>query len=683
MFHKMADKINERFIKMQNENETLYIVDVTRDELFAYYISLFTPEQNPIFQERTEHDCNMCNNFIRNAGNVVSIVSNQMQSIWDIELSDPVYGNICKQMNEYVLSKSIVNIFFHSEPQVGKQSTPAILANGQAHIFTHFYAPVIAKFYNKDIQNSQHPLRTNAEMLKRAMEELSLNAVATVIDLINQNSIYRGPEHLPTLNTFVTAKTAYDATENKELFAWDNVRNFAACRFRNTVIGSLITDLSEGKDLESSVKSFEAKVAPSNYKRPTALITPAMVSNAVAKIKELDIEDSLKRRYARLSDITINNVIFADKDVASKMKDPLTALLMTQTKTSVPSFDKVEEISIDDFIKNVVPSASSIEVMLENSHLSNFVSLIAPEVSGSKNILQWDNNFSWAYNGGVTDSMRKRVSAAGGRIDGVFRFTHSWNEIEPNQSLMDLHVFMPGHKQGTTSNVHDNYGSGNRVGWNNRIDHLSGGTQDVDYTEAALKGYAPIENITFPDLNKMPDGTYTCKIHNWSFRNSGGRGKAEIEFNGQVYQYEYPATKNKEWITIAEVTLKNGQFSIKHMLPESTSSKQFWNVSTNEFHKISAMMFSPNYWDENASGNKHYMFMLQGCKNPDSIRGLYNEFLSPSLNEHRKVFEILGDQIKCPQSDEQLSGLGFSSSQRNSLVCKVSGNVTRMLKIKF
>ena len=61
----------------------------------------------------------------------------------------------------------------------------------------------------------------------------------------------------------------------------------------------------------------------------------------------------------------------------------------------------------------------------------------------------------------------------------------------------------------------------------------------------------------------------------------------------------------------------------------------------------------------------------------------YNEFLDNSLNTHRKVFEVLAGKMKCPVSKEQLSGVGFSSTQRNELICKVAGSFTRTLKIKF
>jgi hypothetical protein len=94
-------------------------------------------------------------------------------------------------------------------------------------------------------------------------------------------------------------------------------------------------------------------------------------------------------------------------------------------------------------------------------------------------------------------------------------------------------------------------------------------------------------------------------------------------------------------------------------------------------------MLSPNYWDDNAIGNKHYFFMLNQCLNDDTARGLYNEYLSNELNDHRKVFEILASRLKCEKSNEQLSGIGFSSTQRNELMCKVTSDFTRLLKIKF
>jgi hypothetical protein len=51
--------------------------------------------------------------------------------------------------------------------------------------------------------------------------------------------------------------------------------------------------------------------------------------------------------------------------------------------------------------------------------------------------------------------------------------------------------------------------------------------------------------------------------------------------------------------------------------------------------------------------------------------------------KQRKFFEALGSKMKVENSKNQLSGIGFSSTKRNSVICKVTGSFTRTLKIKF
>ena len=75
--------------------------------------------------------------------------------------------------------------------------------------------------------------------------------------------------------------------------------------------------------------------------------------------------------------------------------------------------------------------------------------------------------------------------------------------------------------------------------------------------------------------------------------------------------------------------------------------------------------------------------MLDSCNNDKVSRGFYNEFLRSDLREHRKVFEVLGSKLKTDKSDNQLSGLGFSSTKRDSVMCKVHGSFERVVKINF
>lgn len=160
----------------------------------------------------------------------------------------------------------------------------------------------------------------------------------------------------------------------------------------------------------------------------------------------------------------------------------------------------------------------------------------------------------------------------------------------------------------------------------------------------------------------------------------------EIEHNGEVRQFVYDKpVKHKENVMVAEITYsKSKDIQIRELIPStSNSSVSLWNIDTNKFHKVNVMMLSPNYWDEQGIGNKHYFFMLDDCKNPEPVRGFFNEYLNSELTPHRKVFEVLADKMKTPYQEHQLSGLGFSSTMRNSVIVKVDGTFSRTLKVNF
>lgn len=82
--------------------------------------------------------------------------------------------------------------------------------------------------------------------------------------------------------------------------------------------------------------------------------------------------------------------------------------LAADTKVNPKKFDKLTEISIDDFIANVVPTATNIEVLMESRLSNNLVTLTAPVNKDAKNLFKWPNNFAWTYNGGVADSIKEK-----------------------------------------------------------------------------------------------------------------------------------------------------------------------------------------------------------------------------------------------------------------------------------
>lgn len=679
-FYDIKTAVARQFERMQQSGK-LFRTDVSKDDLWDTYLASFPAGTNPIFRERTEHDCSCCRQFIKAVGNVVAVIDGKLETIWDNSRGYEAagYEPVMAAMSALVRSKDITDLFLHEGRSAGTDRTFEEIV-GEVKTWDHFHVNVKPEFVAKrsDIPTRLGAARSMRDVVLRGLREITDEAVETTLELIGQGSLYRGEEHRAAVTAFRDMKAAFKTLSplEQQVFGYSTT-----LKIRNTAIGTLLVNLSEGMDLEHAVRAFEAVMAPANYKRPTALVTQAMIDKAKATVEELGLTSALERRYAVASDITVNNVLFADRSSRVAMGGAFDDL---PTRAVTQNFDKVEEVTVDRFLSEILPRAESLEVLVENRHGGNLVSLIAPVDPTSGHLFKWDNNFSWSYSGEVADSLRERVVAAGGRVDGVLRFSHTWNYAGRNASLMDLHVFLPGcspHKDGQ----HDSYPIGQRVGWNNRRDHLSGGVQDVDYVNPAPEGYIPVENITFPDLKRLPNGKYVFKIHNWNLRPPTDSGvKAEIAFGGQSYEYEITrAMKHKEWVTLAEVELMNGQFTISHKLDSKSSSRELWRIHSEKFHKVNAVMLSPNHWDGQGVGNRHLFFMLDGCKNDGTARGFFNEFLRESLNLHRKVFEIVGAKMKVPDSDAQLSGLGFSSTVRNALVVKVKGAFNRTVKVLF
>lgn len=681
------------FAEVIKDQSHLFQVNIDKDTLWDTYLNSFPTELQAQF------NCNSCRQFIKNYGNLVAIKNNQLISLWNFNADDSVYQTVIDNLNQLVLGAAVKDVFFTPFTKLGTDSNIQRLEDNSTVRWHHFYyeLPKSLVYRGSDSEGTvQNEYRTQQQVFKRSLTEITVDAVETVLELIAQNSLYRGAEFTGVLQAFLKCQKEYAnlADNQKDNYCWVNSIKLAGtvAKIKNTSIGTLLVDISKGEDLDVAVTKFERIMAPTNYKRPTAIISKKMVEEAEKKITELGLTDSLARRFATANDLTVNNILWKAGNVKTKSDTSLAASLFNELKEDVvvnpKQFSKLESVSIADFIEKIVPKANSIELLLENKHEGNLCSLIAPENLDAPSMFKWDNGFGWSYNKGLADSMKEKVKELGGRVDGVLRFTHSWNHNGDNQSLMDLHVFFPScnYKRRTQDlEIHDNYPSGRRVGWNRREDIYSKAKQDVDFVNAPGKA-VPLENIYFPSLQGMEEGTYPMLIHNWSAREpnrSGGR--AEIEFGGELYQYDYPQPlKRKQWLHLANVTLKNGQFSIEHILEPGTSSvtsKQLWNINTNKFHKVNMLMYSPNYWDgQTGIGNQHYLFMLDNCK-ADEARGFFNEFLKQELLPERKVFEALANKMKVVSSDNQLSGVGFSSTQKAEFIVKVTGSFTRTLKV--
>jgi hypothetical protein len=675
-FAKFSKLLRQHIDRMLADAPAAFVTNVDPDYLWEKYLDSFPPGTNEVYRERREHDDSYCRQFVRQFGALVTVDEEGfMTSIWDFGTDSTTYQPVAESMATTVKYHPIRDTWVDPRHLVGTVSNLEQLPSGTIQTWNHLHANVPDRlvYKGKDtLDTVKGKYRTSREVLQRALEEIAADAVQMLREMIDENIVYRGEEWASPLAKFAELQARYlaIAPERRENFTWLLTATTAGsiAHIRNSSIGTLLQDLSAGMDVSNALFKYEGVVAPGKYKTPKEVFTTKMVEDAEKKLTELGLENSLGRRFATLSDMFVRDMIFVDVDAVPYMSGAtsIMAALKQKATTSPKQFENATAMDIEKFIFSILPDATSLEVLFENRHQNNLVSLLAPQNPDAPTMFKWNNNFSWAYEGNLADSEMKRlVREAGGKTDGVLRFSLQW---ETDHDL-DAHAIEP---------------DLNRIWFQNkRVVHRSSGMLDVDIV-TPMRDKSSVENIVYTDIGKMLEGEYSFRVHCFTERYTPGGFTAEIEFDGQIYEFEYKKSirQGKEVeVAVVKHSQANG-FEIVRSLNSTTSmtSSARWELSTNQFHRVSLLCFSPNYW-ESETGNRHYMFMIPGCKNPDQPNGFFNEYLREDLMVHKRVFAALGRLMKVEPSDNQLSGIGFSSTKRDSAIVRVNNN--RIYKIVF
>lgn len=678
-FKQFNGKLQNHFQSMLGYSAYLFEVNVDKDELYNLYLDSFPDGSNEIYKKRREHDCSCCKHFIRSIGNVVAIRDNKVVTLWDFQTGDEQYQTVVDAMSAYLKNKSVTNVFLTKESVCGTEKNYEDV-DGKVTTWNHLFLNIPNNCRvngSTTVPEKQGEYRNIKNVFKRSLEEVSEEAIKTVLELISQNSLYRGAEWKSALTTFLKLHKDYQkikTSSQRANFCWVKSIEVGPVigKIRNHSIGTLLVNITQNMSLDMAVKKYEDIVAGPNYKRPKPIFTKQMLEDAQKTIDKLGYMESLGRRHANLDDITVNNILFSNRDSRKRIAGTVFDDMLSEVSTKPKKFDRVETVEIEKFIHDILPTASEIELYFENRHAKNMVSLIAPQNKEAPTMFKWNNGFGWAYAGNIADSnIKEEVKTAGGKVDGDLRFSIQWNEDGRDNSDLDAHC-----KEADGFEIY--YGSAKKP-----LYSRTKGQLDIDVIEP--RGKIAVENITWADRRSMKVGTYKFFVHMFSGSLRNGF-RAEIEFDGNIYSFDYSKPiRCGEDVMVAEVILdSDGKFTMKELLPSNMSSKEIWGINTSQFVPVSVIMYSPNYWDEQRGiGNKHYFFMLKNCANKEIPNGFYNEFLKPELCKHSRVFEALGSKLAVEYTEDQLSGVGFSSTLRNNVIVKVKGSSERVLKITF
>lgn len=663
MFIELQKRIKQKANELFENNKVLYLLDTDKKRVWEAYINSFEDEEF-----RQEHNCNCCKSFMRQAGGLVAINSKgQIESIWDIDLDDlDEYAETVKSIQKYLKKLLVKDIFLNDTARVGVEKN----VSNKDVIWDHLFLDVKRSFVKPktNIPTLKAEARSSKETLQRSFDAITVDAVKTALELIAQKSIYRGNESKPALEAFENAQREYLKIKNirqKDAYCWFSSQKVGAAisRIKNSAFGTFLLDISEGKDLELSLRAYERMVAPYNYKRPKAIVTPKMVNEAKKKLADLGLTHCLNRRQLTTDDLNVNNSLYVDR--AFKGIDVFDEII-EDSLVNPKSLKKVEEVDVETFVKDILPHSSSIKALVENRHFNNFVSLVGSNEESEKTLFKWNNNFSWSYTGEVADSIKEKVKKAGGNVNGIFRISLSWHSHDD----LDLHLLCPNERV----NFQHKYGK-------------CGARLDVDMNAGSFLNLAPVENI-FWEAAPHAEGKYKVIVNNYTKRDVGQDGyEVEIENKEASEIFNFSSGTNprhKGNHVIVEFTYsKTDGFKVLTENSGNIYSQEKWGVKTATWTKVNAITLSPNFW-QNETGNKHYFFFLENCIPDEKVRSFYNEFLNDDLNRnHKRVFEVLGNKMELKEVNNPLAGIGFSETIPNEIFLQVEGNFKRTIKLKI
>lgn len=690
------------------ERGHLFRSTVTGRQLWTAYMAGFG--EDPVFRspESSVHNCNTCRNFIERYGNIVALDDElRIMTMWGGDVTEE-YRESFRLMDdllkgsdidcEFVETFNFLNNVPYERTNTGaadfalgvaenhKQYTEqeaaqfGVVEAGRVYTFNHLMVRLpraFVSFTNDSVDAITARKREDKVQLERGLKEIGVDTLLLVQDLIKQGSLLNGDTYLKKVENFAAIAYRYAQIVEKNIpglidrWLWNMAAKYNNCRFRSELIGTLCTEIAEGKELEKACQDWNKRVDPANYMKAKAPITQQMIDAARQFVTDNGYEQSFTRRCATMEDIKVCDILHANAgDGTVKPVSIFDGLKPTATRHKPADFKDVPEMGIDEFMRDVLPTATSVEAYLQNRLEKNFVTLTAPAAEGSKPIFKWPNNFGWTYNGDLAgkSEIKEAVKQAGGFVDAYFRFSILWNENGRDICDLDAHAVEPG---------------GREIDYSTYKGHTTplGGMLDIDMIAPRTIG---VENIFWTDPTKLEDGDYRFFIFNFD-DGPNTVTKAEIAIGDEVFQYEIPhRIERSKPVDIATVTIKDGRkAAIKHsdyLKDGSGIVRDIYGLQTCQFHRVSLVCLSPNYWQSEV-GHKHYFFMLDGAKAPKAIRGFHNEFLTADLLDHRKVMEVLGHTMQVESTDGQLSGLGFNATVRDDVVVRI--NSQRVIRIKF
>ena len=376
----------------ENTGTPLFVTDA--GDLYDLFLEGLPQQLRPIYS------CSHCRRFVNRYGGLVTVDEHGRRTpvMWSEDVPE-LYRKGTEMILDRIRRAKITGVFYTSAEMLGEEETG---------VWTHMavHVPKELRYSSALHTAGQAAAEKNEEyrMLKDTVTKYTKEEILQAINMLKSGRLSHETKFLDNAEWLLDLQQKAENAKHRDEVLWYAAATAKTgyCHFSNNMIGTLLSDIHAGYSQTAIERRFMDKMHPLKYQRPTELPKKQNVERAEDIIRRLNLEDSLKRRFARLDEIeTIWTPVREEKkggifrDVpyrdshSGTPKEPVRNVVMTW----------------DKFARTMLKDAVKIEYRVPAMR-KEYGALVTAEVEDAEPILQWDsrehrNPFSWyIYIGG-------------------------------------------------------------------------------------------------------------------------------------------------------------------------------------------------------------------------------------------------------------------------------------------
>lgn len=389
--------------------------------------------QNLPEEARQHYNCNACRHFVNRFGGLVRIdekTGGQMPVMWKANVPD-FFTDSVNTIRNRVKAAKVVGVFITEDKRLGTPVTGS---------WTHMAVDMPkSMIHTSKLRNAYQVSAEKAEdhrLLCDAVKKYRIETVETAVNLLRSESLYRSEKVRGVAEWFLGVLQAVKGKRKTYNILWYKAATAPVgfCHVSTSMIGTLLDDIEAGCDFDTVSRKFSEKMNPLQYQRPQAAPSAGNVAQAEKVVERLGIENSLKRRFARLEEL---QTLWLPSTPANPNKKQGGVFAGIETKETIKKSEcnmnaPAVTMTWEKFQRTVLKTARKIEFYVAGG-TDNFSAILTAEDMTAPPILQWDTEenripFSWyVYSGGSVPS-RWNLERGYVEVTGVVLQPNMWVE---------------------------------------------------------------------------------------------------------------------------------------------------------------------------------------------------------------------------------------------------------------